>query len=344
MSLALDLRFTDPAAPLFIDVEGDHAETLFVISTSQVHGAAPGAPRQHYPQDSSSRKRGREETPQKTRNTKPMKAVQSVEGRLLQTPRTGTAERSPIPLTQAPAQLSQIDPPPFVPNMTPELPPVQMKEPLFLPSLSQLSVVDEAAVRATRLGLENMHADEPTHSLRDEGEEVAFGVASQDPHYHDTANGNPDSLEIEEAAEIPPSQRLSPKASSVSYFDVLMLSTVLFCRCSMLFSKIETLHTGGHWMDVQPIPISSRVIPRQPVADISRALLSFLSSVESIDKPSGSETWLGSIDGHGSYRLNVKSVTYARGIETTGLIQAHSVKGASSSGAFLNDVYVQTSL
>ncbi|TFY53994.1 hypothetical protein EVG20_g9883, partial [Dentipellis fragilis] len=40
MSLSLDLRFTDPAAPLFIDVEGDSIESLFVISTSQVPGGA----------------------------------------------------------------------------------------------------------------------------------------------------------------------------------------------------------------------------------------------------------------------------------------------------------------
>lgn len=36
MTLPIDLRFTDPASPLFIDVEGDNSETLFVISTSQV--------------------------------------------------------------------------------------------------------------------------------------------------------------------------------------------------------------------------------------------------------------------------------------------------------------------
>ncbi|KAF9227406.1 hypothetical protein BS17DRAFT_727635 [Gyrodon lividus] len=39
MGSALDLRFTDPAAPLFIDVEGDESECLFVISTSQIQGA-----------------------------------------------------------------------------------------------------------------------------------------------------------------------------------------------------------------------------------------------------------------------------------------------------------------
>lgn len=36
---ALDLRFTDPAAPLFIGVEGDESEYLFVISTSQIQGS-----------------------------------------------------------------------------------------------------------------------------------------------------------------------------------------------------------------------------------------------------------------------------------------------------------------
>lgn len=41
MNLSLVLRFTDPAAPLYIEIDGenDSAETLFVISTSQVHGA-----------------------------------------------------------------------------------------------------------------------------------------------------------------------------------------------------------------------------------------------------------------------------------------------------------------
>lgn len=35
----MDLRFTDPAAPLFIGVEGDESEYLFVISTSQIRGS-----------------------------------------------------------------------------------------------------------------------------------------------------------------------------------------------------------------------------------------------------------------------------------------------------------------
>ena len=43
MNLSLVLRFTDPATPLYIGIDGenDSGETLFVISTSQVHGAPP---------------------------------------------------------------------------------------------------------------------------------------------------------------------------------------------------------------------------------------------------------------------------------------------------------------
>ncbi|KAL1670054.1 Rad9/Ddc1, partial [Schizophyllum commune] len=39
MGLPLDLHFTDPAAPLFIDIEGDCFDSLFVISTSTVPGS-----------------------------------------------------------------------------------------------------------------------------------------------------------------------------------------------------------------------------------------------------------------------------------------------------------------
>ncbi|KAG1876073.1 Rad9/Ddc1 [Suillus tomentosus] len=40
MGLCLDLRFTDSVAPLFIDVESEESECLFVISTSQYGGSA----------------------------------------------------------------------------------------------------------------------------------------------------------------------------------------------------------------------------------------------------------------------------------------------------------------
>lgn len=41
MSLALDFHFTEPASPLFINVDADDIETLFVISTTQVHNSEP---------------------------------------------------------------------------------------------------------------------------------------------------------------------------------------------------------------------------------------------------------------------------------------------------------------
>lgn len=211
MALAVDLRFTDPAAPLFIDVEGDNSETLFVISTSQVHGAINGTPSQNYAAPGA-KKREREETPLEIKNKKSMKAVQS------QAP----AARQPVTRTQraAPPQASsagrsqqydhEMPPPSFIParGSSPQKVP---QEPLFLPS-SQLSVADEEVLRSTGLGIEHMDAGELADLLDGEGEEVAFDFASQDSNYQrpagspDGANG-PESFELEDdAAEIPPTQ------------------------------------------------------------------------------------------------------------------------------------------
>ena len=116
MGLCLDLRFTDPAAPLFIDVEGDESEFLFVISTSQISGpnaAAPSNSAQLH-----SRKRSlpsnegegsthqRSETP---RIKKPMKAVQRTDAR--------TPDAASTSKTQSDAR--SMPPPSFVPQRTP---------------------------------------------------------------------------------------------------------------------------------------------------------------------------------------------------------------------------------
>ena len=73
MALPLDLRFTDPAAPLFIDIEGDATETLFVIFTSQVQGA-PTATQTNNNGNSSSnpnlKKREREQSSSQTSRIK----------------------------------------------------------------------------------------------------------------------------------------------------------------------------------------------------------------------------------------------------------------------------------
>jgi cell cycle checkpoint control protein RAD9A len=138
MGSALDLRFTDPAAPLFIDVEGDESECLFVISTSQIQGAHSKAnPNARdsstpNPQQVSVRKRphpdaeeqvasnasgsGRErsETPRAEKVKKSMRAVQRME-----VPATGTGVGigcRETPTTSSNAR--SMPPPSFIPNRT----------------------------------------------------------------------------------------------------------------------------------------------------------------------------------------------------------------------------------
>ncbi|KAF8070693.1 Rad9-domain-containing protein [Lyophyllum atratum] len=217
MSLAIDLRFTNPAAPLFIDVEGDNSETLFVISTSQVHGAITGAPSQNYI-NSSARKRERAETPLDPKNRKTMKAVHRIEPRTPSEARAPGSTR-PQPGSPGPSQRNSphhtMPPPSFIPSHA--LPPQEAaQEPLFLPPpSSQLSAADEAILRSTGLGIESMDADELADLLEGEGEEVAFDFASQDPDYHkflerprsNGADAGPESFELEEdGAEISPTQ------------------------------------------------------------------------------------------------------------------------------------------
>ncbi|KAJ7497250.1 Rad9-domain-containing protein [Mycena latifolia] len=176
MSLALELRFTDPAAPLFIDVEGDNADTLFVISTSQVPGApvpsqAPTNPK----------KREREETPRDfSRIKKSMKVVQRTDAASL-------AEAERASRSQSTSRTAGSMPPPPVPprsfrshheemsdaQMTPG--PSRSREPLFLPMSSQLSAADEQIIRDTGLGIENMNTEELEMMLEGDGEEVVSG-------------------------------------------------------------------------------------------------------------------------------------------------------------------------
>ena len=102
MASALELRFTDPAAPLFIDIEGDESDGLFVISTSQLQASTGSNANTRYsstpkPQQPGGQKRpyagneaqqflntsgsGRErsETPRVEKVKKSMKAVQRME-------------------------------------------------------------------------------------------------------------------------------------------------------------------------------------------------------------------------------------------------------------------------
>ncbi|KAJ7703243.1 Rad9-domain-containing protein [Mycena rosella] len=195
MSLALELRFTDPAAPLFIDVEGDNADTLFVISTSQVPGApvpsqAPTNPK----------KREREETPRDfARIKKPMKVVQRTDAASL-------AESERASRSQSTSRTAASMPPPPVPSRSlhpqhEEMPDVQLtpvpsrkREPLFLPMSSQLSAADEQILRDTGLGIEDMNAEELEMMLEGDGEEF---VGSQAPRRPTDADDLGEDVEFE---------------------------------------------------------------------------------------------------------------------------------------------------
>ncbi|KAJ3984736.1 Rad9-domain-containing protein [Lentinula detonsa] len=174
--LGLDIRFTDPAEPLFIDVEGDNLETLFVISTSQ----PPGSATQARLAPPGIKKRLREDTPaDSARLKKPMKVVQSTTDRASlardNTPACNTISSSwqmpppAIPVTPTPNHACQQS---LTPRMASSESSSQQEPPLFLPGSSQISVSDEAALRESGLKIEQMSAEEFSEMLEAHGEEV----------------------------------------------------------------------------------------------------------------------------------------------------------------------------
>ncbi|KAJ3923889.1 Rad9-domain-containing protein [Lentinula edodes] len=171
--LGLDIRFTDSAEPLFIDVEGDNFETLFVISTSQ----PPGSAAQARLASTGPRKRLREDTPtDSSRFKKPMKVVQS------------TTDRMSIARDTAPA---------IAPKLSQELP-------LFLPGSSQLSILDEVALRESGLGIEHMSAEEFNDMFEAHGEEV--NIEEVPPNPNSTAQTDRIGGGLEEDAMFTPTQ------------------------------------------------------------------------------------------------------------------------------------------
>ena len=192
MSLPLDLRFTDPAAPLFIDIEGDATETLFVISTSQVQGASTATQTNNNGNSSSipnPKKREREQSSSQTsRINKSMKVVQPAGPEALNIRSSSTSRSgSRVPGSMPPPSLIPGINSPQMPrsqghnhNDTSSSKPERKNEPLFLPS-SQTSAADEELLRSTGLGIENMDEQELADMLEGEGEEVDFSYVSQPP-------------------------------------------------------------------------------------------------------------------------------------------------------------------
>jgi cell cycle checkpoint control protein RAD9A len=123
MSLPMDLRFTETAAPLFMDVEADNCNALFVVSTG--HTTPPENQVILNP-----RKREREDSQTDTpRFKKPMKAAHST-----QNPDMSRHSMSRAPSTLPPRSSRSLSTPhaSFPPPPTP-----QAREPLFLPASSQ---------------------------------------------------------------------------------------------------------------------------------------------------------------------------------------------------------------
>lgn len=172
MEAILEVRFTDPAAALYVNVQSDGIESLFAMSTNSVPGA-PAPPAAAVPsqtrsagssgpvQGRAAHKRPREEAT--ARHRTPAKVVQRVAPAAL-------ARRSPGARLSTPSQ------PPAVRRSSLAVSQPR-EESLFLPG-SQMSAADKEALHASGLG--DMDADEFHAMMEDEGEEVGLNLDPSD--------------------------------------------------------------------------------------------------------------------------------------------------------------------
>jgi len=205
----LNFRFTEPAEPLVIELDSDDTDSLFAISTSQVHPVTTDNVSQQlrHVSVSASRKRQRDEDDASTTTPrasaplsgrrKPMKVVRRQD--------VQTAARS---LAASDSQQgSRSMPPPSLPLQSQqELEYTQgtqthfqpYEEPLFLQG-SQLSAANEELIRSAGLGIENMTAEEVVEMMECEGEEYEMPPTQQE-----AANGFE---ELFDDAEMEPTQK-----------------------------------------------------------------------------------------------------------------------------------------
>jgi cell cycle checkpoint control protein RAD9A len=167
MEAVLNVRFTDPAAPLCVNVQSDSIESLFAMSTSRVPGA-PEPPESTVPRQTRSaepsgsaqgRRMNKRPADETTMRRTPAKVVQRVSPPALARRALGTQPPAP---SHAPASHQ-----PSHPIRHPR------EEPLFLP-VSQMSAADKEALHASGLG--DMDADEFNAMMEDEGEEVGLNL------------------------------------------------------------------------------------------------------------------------------------------------------------------------
>lgn len=193
--MSLEMRFTEPATPLFIEMEGDALDVLFVISTSQVQRGPSSTQRKS--QTINARKREREQSTNETpRIKKPMKAAQAValDRDLSGKSRAGSYAFGSMPPpsaigqnrlsndqadyrqdshSQTAASFNHV-------NSRETFHQKIKEEPLFLPS-SQISVADEEALKAIGLDADAVDTDQLADLLEGDGEEVDFSYMSQPP-------------------------------------------------------------------------------------------------------------------------------------------------------------------
>lgn len=158
MNLSLVLRFTDPTAPLYIGIDGenDSAETLFVISTSQVHGAPPRQSNVVNDTAGNAKREREERTVTPAPSKKLIRAVQPVETPLrpsnnrIETPSRAVPPSLPVSQAHHDTQPDFYFDPPDVPE----------HQPLFLPSPSR-ATVDKRKTQPS-----HVYAQEPSPDSR----------------------------------------------------------------------------------------------------------------------------------------------------------------------------------
>ena len=168
MEAVLNVRFTDPAAALYVNVQSDSIESLFAMSTSRV----PGAPEP--PEDT---------VPRQTRSAEPSGSAQGRRSNKRPSDETSMRRRTPAKVVQrvSPPALArrasgaQPSAPSHAPARHQPSHPIRhpREEPLFLP-VSQMSAADREALHASGLG--DMDADEFNAMMEDEGVEVGLNL------------------------------------------------------------------------------------------------------------------------------------------------------------------------
>ncbi|KAI0369203.1 hypothetical protein BV20DRAFT_1021341 [Pilatotrama ljubarskyi] len=210
--LSLEIRFTDPDAPLYIDVSGDLADTLFVIAASRIQSVSPhnSQARDNHARANTAKGKKRpleedthhrnaqaadHERPRAAHPNRPVKPMKVVR----------RADRASIAREMHPPPPSVHQPQPSWAILTAAQQAYQdayenqggqtsqgvfssasqssqrgsadaEREPLFLPGsqLSQLPPAAEAAIIESGLGIENMTAEELEDMLEGDAEEVEF--------------------------------------------------------------------------------------------------------------------------------------------------------------------------